>query len=102
MEQVGHRGLGEGAQLEGETAYAVRQAGVQMEWHRSLTKDWEGLATLVEQGRVGLLEEDTSTSENGSAEDKEADMGGEELEVISCLPQCWLRSAYVDNVLTYM
>jgi hypothetical protein len=102
MEKVGCRGLGEGGQLEGETAYAVRQAGVQMEWHRLFTEDWEGLATLVEQGREGLLEEDTLTSEDGCAEDKEADVGGEELEAISSLPQRRLRSAYVDEVLTYM
>ncbi|KAJ7916080.1 hypothetical protein B0H13DRAFT_2231764 [Mycena leptocephala] len=84
MEQVGRRGLAEGAQLEGETAYAVRQAGVQMELHRLFTKDWE------------------ATLEDGSAEDDEADVGGEELEAISSLPQRPLRSAYVDEVLTYM
>ncbi|KAJ7879346.1 hypothetical protein B0H13DRAFT_2667947 [Mycena leptocephala] len=37
MDQVGRRGLAEGAQLEGETAYAVRQAGMQMELHSLFT-----------------------------------------------------------------
>ncbi|KAJ7817065.1 hypothetical protein B0H13DRAFT_426053 [Mycena leptocephala] len=98
MEQVGRRGLAEGAQLEGETAYAVRQAGVQMELHRVFTKDWEGLPALVEQGRAGLLDEDSGSADGVDDTD---DVSGEELEAISSLPQRPVKSTYVDEVLTY-
>ncbi|KAJ7818926.1 hypothetical protein B0H13DRAFT_2132258 [Mycena leptocephala] len=97
MDQVGRRGLAEGAQLEGETAYAVRQAGVQMKLHSLFTRDWEGLPALVEKGRAGLLDEDTGSAEDGDADD----VSGEELEAISSLPQRPLRSTYVDEVLAY-
>jgi hypothetical protein len=69
-----------------------------MELHRVFTKDWEGLPALVEQGRAGLLDEDSGSADGVDDTD---DVSGEELEAISSLPQRPVKSTYVDEVLTY-
>ncbi|KAJ7453814.1 hypothetical protein FB451DRAFT_1342514 [Mycena latifolia] len=54
-EQVGRRGLGEGAQLEGETAYALRQATLQEELRDRFLADWVDVPDLIRAGRMGEL-----------------------------------------------
>ncbi|KAJ7702503.1 hypothetical protein B0H16DRAFT_1483197 [Mycena metata] len=61
-EQVGRRELPEGPQLEGETAYALRQAAVQEELGDSVAEEWQSLASWrrtkwlrVPRGRQGMM-----------------------------------------------
>ncbi|KAJ7866849.1 hypothetical protein B0H14DRAFT_3084187 [Mycena olivaceomarginata] len=74
--KVDRRGLPEGPQREGETAYALRQAGIQA----ALAKDF---ATDDEEG--------SDKSGMGSS--------GEEDEPIPSLPQRTVKPTYVDEVL---
>ncbi|KAJ7863782.1 hypothetical protein B0H14DRAFT_2574722 [Mycena olivaceomarginata] len=51
--RVNMRGLAEGPQLEGETAYAMRQANIQATLASEFLKEWKGLAQLIQDGRTG-------------------------------------------------
>ncbi|KAJ7079372.1 hypothetical protein C8R43DRAFT_910127, partial [Mycena crocata] len=107
-EQIGRRGLADGPQLEGETAYALRQAALQRKLHDRFSRDWRALPELVRRGRAGELAEDAegmTVEEDGeNAEDDdggEESSSGEEDEPISLLPEREVKSTYVDEVLTY-
>ncbi|KAJ7768991.1 hypothetical protein B0H16DRAFT_1716189 [Mycena metata] len=109
-EQVGRRALLEGPQLEGETAYALRQAAVQEELSESVAEEWEPLAELVRRGRAGELEEsemvgasEGATGEDGDGGSDEDDKGesteGEAEDPIPVLPRREIKTTYVDEVL---
>ncbi|KAJ7701974.1 hypothetical protein B0H16DRAFT_1748387 [Mycena metata] len=108
-EQVGRRELPEGPQLEGETAYVLRQAAVQEELGDSAAEEWESLAELIRRGRAGELEENEMVAgtegETGddSDEDDEDDEGedteGEEDDPVPALPRREIKTTYVDEVL---
>ncbi|KAJ6570826.1 hypothetical protein DFH09DRAFT_1362492 [Mycena vulgaris] len=99
-EQVGRRGLSDGPQLEGETAYALRQASLQAKLAARFMKEWEAVPELIQLGRQGELQE-----ERDARVDSDADSEGDELssddeeEAIPSLPERELRSSYVDEVL---
>ncbi|KAJ7459006.1 hypothetical protein FB451DRAFT_1097561 [Mycena latifolia] len=100
-EQIGLRDLPEGAQLEGETAYAVSQATLLTALAKQFTIDWQGLADLIARGRAGELMGEEVDSEEEEADDEEADdLSGEEEEDILTLPQRPVQATYVDEVLT--
>ncbi|KAJ7026189.1 hypothetical protein C8F04DRAFT_1212668 [Mycena alexandri] len=84
-EQIGRRGLPEGSQREGETAYAARQAA------------WSGLAELVRKGRAGEEVTDWEwVDEEGEDEDEEED---DEEAAFGPVPQAGRRPVnptYVD------
>ncbi|KAJ7712910.1 hypothetical protein DFH07DRAFT_974861 [Mycena maculata] len=92
-EQVGRRELGEGPQLEGETAYALRQAGVQMRLADRCAAHWKDLPDLIRRGRAGEVVEE------GGESDEEEESDGEEEEPIPLLPPREVKSTYVDEVL---
>ncbi|KAJ7073559.1 hypothetical protein B0H15DRAFT_925638 [Mycena belliarum] len=52
-DRVGLRELPEGAQLEGETAYALGQAAIQAGLADRFERDWKDLPELIRRGRVG-------------------------------------------------
>ncbi|KAJ7292244.1 hypothetical protein C8J57DRAFT_1445287 [Mycena rebaudengoi] len=52
-DQVGQKGLDKGAQLEGETAYALRQSAFQAALATNFSAKWAQLPTLIEEGPVG-------------------------------------------------
>ncbi|KAF7358019.1 hypothetical protein MVEN_00849000 [Mycena venus] len=93
MEQVGQRDLEDGPQLEGETAYAIRQAGVQRRLHSLFVEAWEGMAALVEKGRLGLLPEDDEDGDSDS-EGSEGGSSGEEDKPVTLLPQHQVKSTH--------
>ncbi|KAJ7088346.1 hypothetical protein C8R44DRAFT_649600, partial [Mycena epipterygia] len=97
-EQVDRRALPEGAQLEGETAYAMRQATLQSKLCTSFTTTWKALPQLIREGRAGRLaeedeDEDTGEEEEGSSREEEA--------AICLVAQGAVKSTYVDEILTY-
>lgn len=103
-EQVGRRGLGEGPQREGETAYALRQAGIQSALADSFAKQWETVPDLIRRGRAGELvdeAEEPAPRSDADSDEEEANAGssGEEDEPIPTLPQREVKSTYVDEVL---
>ncbi|KAJ7763841.1 hypothetical protein B0H16DRAFT_1718472 [Mycena metata] len=98
-EQVGRQELPDGPQLEGETAYALRQAA-----------EWEPLAGLIRRGRAGELEDDDVVAGTGGerGEDDDADSDedeegesteGEKDDPIPALPRREIKTTYVDEVL---
>ncbi|KAF8190198.1 hypothetical protein K438DRAFT_1971075 [Mycena galopus ATCC 62051] len=98
------RGLTEGPQLEGETAYATRQAAVQATLAREFMEEWKGLAHRIQRGRAGediddVEEADVSEGEEEDATADAADDIEEEEEPIATLPQRTLKPTYVDEVL---
>ncbi|KAK7022540.1 hypothetical protein R3P38DRAFT_3539761 [Favolaschia claudopus] len=93
--QVGRRSLPEGPQLEGETAYALRQASIQRMLAAEFAEEWKGLGDLIRRGRAGELEEE----EPGESEDDEGSESGEEDEPISMLPAGTIKPTYTDEVL---
>ncbi|KAJ7495442.1 hypothetical protein FB451DRAFT_1077072 [Mycena latifolia] len=98
-EQVGVRGLPEGAQLEGETAYALGQAALQTTLAEQFAVDWKTLPELIKRGRAGeIMGEDEE--EGQEDEDEDAEWSGEEEEEILSLPQRQVQATYVDEVLT--
>jgi hypothetical protein len=50
-EQVGTRGLPDGPQAEGETAYALRQSRLKAKLCAKFTDSWKALPMLIEAGR---------------------------------------------------
>ena len=73
--QVGRRCLPDGPELEGETAYAMRQAAVQSGLHRSFALKWETLPELIRKGRAG---EDLGDDEWESDGEEEGEEEGDE------------------------
>ncbi|KAJ7209387.1 hypothetical protein B0H12DRAFT_1033950, partial [Mycena haematopus] len=51
--KVDRRGLGEGPQREGETAYAIRQASIQATLADEFAREWEELPGLIARGGQG-------------------------------------------------
>lgn len=51
-QQIGRKGLVDGAQLEGETAYALRQSAFQTALASSFTAKWVHLPDLIKAGRL--------------------------------------------------
>ncbi|KAJ6510913.1 hypothetical protein C8R45DRAFT_965557 [Mycena sanguinolenta] len=103
---VGRRELPAGPQLEGETAYALRQAGIQAEMADEFEREWKDLADLIRQGRDGTLavdddEEDVDVQNEHveGEEDEEDEESGEEDEPILTLPARQVKPTYVDEVL---
>lgn len=76
--QVGKRGLEDGPQAEGETAYALRQAEFQAGLRRAFEKKWRGLAALIASGRGrATAAEEESDDEDGEG-GKNVEEGGPE------------------------
>jgi hypothetical protein len=92
--KVGQRGLPEGPQCEGETAYALRQAEIQSELADQFTEEWKALAELISQGRAGKEVDGAEESD----EEGEEGASDEEDEPIPTLPARPLKSTYVDEV----
>ncbi|KAJ7130004.1 hypothetical protein C8R43DRAFT_896294, partial [Mycena crocata] len=119
LEQVGRKGLPEGPQLEGETAYATRQAALKAKLGKTFADDWKAIPDLVRRGRADLLEDNELGEPVGKIQQKEGQEGvwgegsdgdegeeedgfsSEEEEPISLLPQREVKAAYVDEVLAY-
>ncbi|KAJ7751515.1 hypothetical protein DFH07DRAFT_774758 [Mycena maculata] len=96
-EQVGRRSLEEGPQLEGETAYALRQAAIQAKLAVDFATEWKDLPDLIRRGRAG-----ETVEEEGSDNDEQDEGAGayeEEHEPILTLPQREVKSTHVDEVL---
>ncbi|KAJ7774532.1 hypothetical protein DFH07DRAFT_767230 [Mycena maculata] len=82
---VGQRGLEEGPQLEGETAYVLRQAVIQRTLEKRCAREWTDLPDLIRRGRAGVI-----VGGDVESEDKDEDGGvrsDEEGEPIPQLPQ---------------
>jgi hypothetical protein len=96
--KVDRRGLSDGPQLEGETAYALRQAGIQAARAKDFAEEWVNLPGLISGGRAGeIVDGAMGSDEEGS---NGSDMGsGEEDEPIPSLPQRAVKPTYVDEVL---
>ncbi|KAJ7478933.1 hypothetical protein FB451DRAFT_1032097 [Mycena latifolia] len=105
--QVGRRSLPEGPQLEGESAYALRQASLQEELRDRFLKEWIDVPELIRRGRAGEVEMDDRAEVRGDEDDWVDDEGAssddndseEEEEAIPSVPQGQLRGSYVDEVL---
>ncbi|KAJ7769085.1 hypothetical protein DFH07DRAFT_954323 [Mycena maculata] len=93
--RLGRRGLEEGPQLEGETAYALRQAAVQTTLAERCSTVWAHLPDLIRRGREGSL----AAVEERMDSDEEDVSDGEEEEPIPRLPRREVKAAYVDEVL---
>ena len=101
-ERVGQKVLPPGPQLEGETAYALRQAAIQAQLADEFERDWKDLADLIRQGRDGTLVVDDSEEKEEkeeSDEEEEVEDSGEEDEAIPTLPPRPIKATYVDEVL---
>ncbi|KAJ7182437.1 hypothetical protein C8R43DRAFT_1144448 [Mycena crocata] len=118
-EQIGRRQLEEGPQLEGETAYALRQAALQITLRDRFALEWKDVPDLIRRGRAGELDEDDlkeddvkqgageGSDRDGEDEDEdedeeEAESSSDEDEPISSVAPREVKSAYVDEVLTYV
>ncbi|KAJ7262597.1 hypothetical protein C8J57DRAFT_1719453 [Mycena rebaudengoi] len=66
-EQVGRKGLEDGAQLEGETAYALRQSAFRAALATSFTAKWAHLPGLIKSGRPCTSSE-AAAAEGAAAE----------------------------------
>ncbi|KAJ7033047.1 hypothetical protein C8F04DRAFT_958139, partial [Mycena alexandri] len=74
MDQVESRGLAETAQLEGETAYALRQAVFHADLCERFATMWVGLPELIRRGREAASNaEETAPSAAGVDESEEED-----------------------------
>ncbi|KAJ7670787.1 hypothetical protein DFH06DRAFT_1320708 [Mycena polygramma] len=116
-QRVDGRMLPAGAQLEGETLYALRQAATFAALEERYAKEWEALPGLIQRGRAGELDaadlegwvgvEVVEVEEAGAeldSDDEEEEEGedyvdSEEEAAIPDLPQGTIMSTYVDEVL---
>ncbi|KAK7028741.1 hypothetical protein R3P38DRAFT_2937983 [Favolaschia claudopus] len=94
--QINRRALADLPQLEGETAYAIRQASIQRTLAAEFTDEWKGLGGLIERGRSGHLEEAAEESDDPGSDEDES---GEEDEPIPSLPARQVKPTYTDEVL---
>ncbi|KAJ6610580.1 hypothetical protein B0H10DRAFT_1883358 [Mycena sp. CBHHK59/15] len=103
-ERVDSSGLPDGPQLEGENAYALRQAAFQADLCANFAKKWSKLPELIRKGRAGeVIEAATATAgvqqaggttgDDGSGSDD----GSEEEEPIAQIPQRAVKPTYVDE-----
>ncbi|KAJ7088319.1 hypothetical protein C8R44DRAFT_751892 [Mycena epipterygia] len=99
-EQVNRRVLPEGAQLEGETVYATRQATLQSKLCTSFTTTWKALPQLIREGRAGRLAEEEEDGDEDTGEEEEGSSREEEA-AICLVAQEAVKSTYVDEILTY-
>ncbi|KAJ7811147.1 hypothetical protein B0H14DRAFT_3090662 [Mycena olivaceomarginata] len=98
--KVDRRGLPEGPQREGETACALRQAGIQAALARDFATEWVELAGLISRGRVGeAVDNVAADSDEEGSDDSGMGSSGEEDEPIPSLPQRTVKPTYVDEVL---
>ncbi|KAJ7847993.1 hypothetical protein B0H14DRAFT_3453348 [Mycena olivaceomarginata] len=101
--KVDLRGLPEGPQREGKTAYAKHQAAVQTRLVADFAVEWDGLAEKIRRVRVGesLGEEDDKEADEGGevGEDNSGEDSGEEEQPITLLPHRTVKPTYVDEVL---
>ncbi|KAJ7853711.1 hypothetical protein B0H14DRAFT_2354164 [Mycena olivaceomarginata] len=99
-ERVGLRGLPNGPQCEGETAYAIRQSAVQATLAAEFATEWDGLKELIRHGRVGELLDEGEEGEQSDEEREGAGNDSGEEEPILLLPARTVNPIYVDEVLT--
>ncbi|KAJ7733908.1 hypothetical protein B0H16DRAFT_1327784 [Mycena metata] len=105
--QVGRKGLVDGPQLEGETAYARRQAAVQLGLAESCAGEWQALPDLIRRARAGELEEDDAGNAGDAGAEDESDeeadgsdeSSGEEEDPIPAISVGTIKPAHVDEVL---
>ncbi|KAJ7843314.1 hypothetical protein B0H14DRAFT_3456232 [Mycena olivaceomarginata] len=95
--RVGLRGLAEGPQREGETAYATRQAAIQATLAKEFRNEWEGLDDLIKNGRAGVVAGEAESDVEEDEDDEEDDSGEEEEPVP--ISQKTVKPTYVDEVL---
>ncbi|KAF7353234.1 CxC2 domain-containing protein [Mycena sanguinolenta] len=81
MQQQGRRQV-DNTQLEGETAYAVRQAAIQTQLARGFLREWAHLPTLIRQGRAEEVETQVAGNDDREESDGE-ESDDEEDEAIS-------------------
>ncbi|KAF7346301.1 hypothetical protein MSAN_01857500 [Mycena sanguinolenta] len=87
------------AQMEGDTAYAIRQAGIQTQLARGFAREWEHLPELIRRGRAGELEVEREEPEDKESDEEESD---EEEAAIPSLPRRPTKPTYADEVLTVL
>jgi hypothetical protein len=92
--KVDQRGLPDGPQREGETAYVLRQAAIQATLAEEFRAEWKTLPELIRRGRDGDMGEDSEDHDEEEGADIE-----EENAPIPMLPQRAVKSTYVDEVL---
>lgn len=73
--QIAQRGLGDGPQLEGETAYATRQAALQRELRDRFSLLWKHLPDLIREGRAAVIAARTAVMAEGRGAAGEGDAG---------------------------
>ncbi|KAJ7091732.1 hypothetical protein C8R44DRAFT_891305 [Mycena epipterygia] len=102
QEQVGLQGLPEGPQLEGETAYALRQATLQTDLAARFTKAWVAVPELIRRGCASEVLADAEAGDaegEGEKSDDEEEESSNEEEAIPSIPARELKASYVDEVL---
>jgi hypothetical protein len=92
------RGLAEGPQREGETAYATRQAAIQATLAREFATEWEGLGDLIRKGRAGVIAGEAESDIEEDMDDDSVDESREEEEPVPVV-QRTIKPTYVDEVL---
>jgi hypothetical protein len=98
--RIGLRGLAAGPQLEGETAYAKRQAAVQATLATEFAAEWSGLADKIRQAKTGEAAGEDGEGEGEAEEvDDVGEDSGEEEQPITLLPHRTVKPTYVDEVL---
>jgi hypothetical protein len=98
-EQVGARGLSDGPQAEGESAYALRQSRLKTKLCAKFTNAWKGMPALIETGRAGadLGDSDSESTGPQDAEDEEGvDGDGEDEEPVPQVPLQPVRASLGD------
>ncbi|KAJ7506337.1 hypothetical protein B0H11DRAFT_2219665 [Mycena galericulata] len=99
---IDQRGLEDGAQREGETAYALRQAALLSGLRDSFLVKWGTLPELIRRGRVGEGFEreewvDTEEDSEGEEEDEGSESGaGSEADPVPDSGGRPVRTTYLD------
>ncbi|KAJ7447609.1 hypothetical protein B0H11DRAFT_1744856 [Mycena galericulata] len=99
---IDQRGLEDGAQREGETAYALRQAALLSGLRDSFLVKWGTLPELIRRGRVGEGFEreewvDTEEDSEGEGEDEGSESGaGSEADPVPDSAGRPVRTTYLD------
>ncbi|KAJ7130028.1 hypothetical protein C8R43DRAFT_896340 [Mycena crocata] len=117
-EQVGLRELPDGPQLEGETAYAMRQAKLQTDTRTRFLELWKDLPTVIRQGRaeasgsvgdaepgvvretvremVQAMREPVRTRDNSSESDSDSDSDDEGAEPVPTVADRPINPLYLE------
>ncbi|KAJ7662673.1 hypothetical protein DFH06DRAFT_1325031 [Mycena polygramma] len=106
MERVEDRGLAAGAQREGETAYALRQAKLQADLGAHFSKMWADLPELIKKGRdpQAVAAGEAVSARAGAHEDGESDGEWSEDEIDEAayaVPSASIQAAnplYIDSL----